>query len=135
MLFVQAFIVGGLLCAFFQLLTIVTRLDYSLILILSIAAGAILLPFGITSFLEQAGSAGMYATFMDAGAAFTGTLISAFLGGGWISFLIIFCIVVLQIPLGICAGIVYTKKHEAEFETEPVQQVAGQPDVSFDNEC
>lgn len=113
--FLQALIAGGCLCAFFQLIVSVTHWNPQYVLIGSISLGAILMPFGVTSALEAFGGAGVIATFMDAGAAFAGTLTNAFTGGGWVSFLTIFCIVVLQIPLGIFAGSRYAAKHPEEF--------------------
>lgn len=115
-LLVQAFIVGGCLCAFFQLIVSVTHWNPQHVLIGSISLGALLMPFGVMGLLESFGGAGAIATFMDAGAAFAGTLVAGFTQGNWVAFLIIFCVVVLQIPLGIFAGAMYARLHPDEFE-------------------
>lgn len=111
----QAFIVGGCLCAFFQFIVSATHWNPQHVLIGSIALGAILMPFGVMATLEAFGGAGAIATFMDAGAAFAGTLVAGFTSGNWMSFIIIFCVVVLQVPLGIFAGSMYAKRHPEEF--------------------
>ena len=115
---VQAFLVGGCLCALFQLIVTVTHWNPRYVLIGSISLGAILMPFGVMGILEAVGGAGAIATFMDAGAAFAGTLVAGFTAGNWMAFIIIFCVVVLQIPLGIFAGALYAKLHPQEFEGE-----------------
>ena len=112
----QAFLVGGCLCAFFQFIVSATHWNPQYVLIGSIALGAILMPFGVMAALEAFGGAGAIATFMDAGAAFAGTLVAGFTAGNWTAFAIIFCVVVLQIPLGILAGSMYAKRHPGEFE-------------------
>ena len=111
----QAFIVGGCLCAFFQFIVSATHWNPQHVLIGSIALGAILMPFGVMAVLEVFGGAGAIATFMDAGAAFAGTLVAGMTTGIWASFIIIFCVVVLQIPLGILAGTLYANRHPEEF--------------------
>lgn len=113
--FVLAFLVGGLLCAIFQLIVSVTHWNVQRVLIGSIVSGAVLMPFGVTAALENIGGAGVIATFFDAGAAFAGTLVAGWTSGSWMAFAIIFCIVVAQIPLGILAGVWYAKRHPAEF--------------------
>lgn len=116
--FIQAFIAGGCLCAFFQIIVSVTHWNPQHVLIGSISLGAILMPFGVMSALEAFGGAGVIATFMDAGAAFAGTLVAGITAGNWMSFAIIVCVVVLQIPLGIFAGSLYAKRHPEEFEQQ-----------------
>ena len=116
MAFVQAFIACGLLCALFQFIVSATHWNPQHVLIGSIASGAILMPFGVMTLLENFGGAGAIATFMDAGAAFAGTLVAGITGGNWMSFIIIVCVVVLQIPLGILAGTLYANSHPDEFE-------------------
>lgn len=116
MTFIFAFIGSGVLCAIFQFIVSATHWNPQPVLIGSIAIGAILMPFGVTDALEAFGGAGIIATFMDAGAAFAGTLCAGWQAGVWQPFIIIFCIVVLQIPLGILAGSLYAKKHPEEFQ-------------------
>ena len=111
----QAFIVGGCLCAFFQFIVSATHWNPQYVLIGSISLGAILMPFGIMGMLEAFGGAGAIATFMDAGAAFAGTLVAGFTAGHWMAFAMIICVVVLQIPLGIFAGTLYANRHPEEF--------------------
>ena len=113
--FLFAFIGCGVLCAIFQLIVSVSHWNPQHVLIGSIALGAILMPFGVTDALEAFGGAGVIATFFDAGAAFAGTLCAGFMAGNWVSFAIIFCVVVLQIPLGIFAGTLYARFHPEEF--------------------
>jgi len=114
--FVLAFVVGGCLCAFFQFIVSATHWNPQHVLIGSISLGAILMPFGVMGMLESIGGAGAIATFMDAGAAFAGTLVAGFTAGNWMAFGMIICVVVLQIPLGIFAGSLYAKRHPGEFE-------------------
>ncbi|MBQ2681722.1 MAG: hypothetical protein IJF97_07290 [Eggerthellaceae bacterium] len=114
--FVLALVVGGCLCAFFQFIVSATHWNPQHVLIGSISLGAILMPFGVMGTLESIGGAGAIATFMDAGAAFAGTLVAGFTAGNWMAFGMIICIVVLQIPLGIFAGSLYAKRHPEEFE-------------------
>ena len=116
MIFVQAFIACGLLCAFFQLIVSVTHWNPQYVLIGSISLGALLMPFGVTAALEAFGDAGAIATFMDAGAAFAGTIVAGITSVAWMPFIIIVCVVVLQIPLGILAGMAYAKLHPQEFD-------------------
>ena len=123
--FILAFIVSGLLCAVFQLIVSVTHWNVQHVLIGSIVSGAVLMPFGVTTVLENIGGAGAIATFFDAGAAFAGTLVAGWTSGSWMSFAIIFCVVVAQIPLGIIAGAWYARRHPAEF---PDARDAGRED-------
>jgi hypothetical protein len=109
-----AFITGGLLCACCQFFVSVFKLSPPPVLIGSIVIGALLTPIGVPALLEHFGQAGVYATFFDAGAAFTGTLLAGFTTAEWLPFIIIICVVVLQIPIGILTGMWYERLHPME---------------------
>lgn len=54
-MFINAFILGGILCALFQVFMIFTKLDPPRILILGFTLGALLSPYGMMDALSQWG--------------------------------------------------------------------------------
>ena len=80
MSFVYAFLVGGALCAFFQLILSLMKLGVAEMLILCIALGAALAPTGIIAWLETVGGAGMSIMVFDAGNMLLGAFMSLYQG-------------------------------------------------------
>lgn len=69
MSFVLAFLVGGLMCALFQVVMMITKLDPPEMLVIGFALGGVLVPTGVITWLEAVGGGGMSIMVLDAGGA------------------------------------------------------------------
>jgi MFS family permease len=109
--FLLAFLVGGALCALFQLFMMLTKLKPPVILIIGFSLGAILLPFGAIAVMEQYGGAGMAVMVMDAGAGMYSAL-AALLQGTWVPFATVVSIFLVLTLIGIAAGAISSSKEK-----------------------
>jgi hypothetical protein len=103
MTYINAFLLGGILCALFQIFMMFTKLDPPRILILGVAMGALLTPFGMMDALVQWGGAGLVIMVMGAGQALVGSTM-ALLTGNPIPMAIILSIFVFLTLVGLVAG-------------------------------
>lgn len=103
MSFVMAFIVGGLLCALFQVVMMLMKLHPPEMLIFGFALGAVLLPSGVIAWLEAVGGAGMSVMVIDAGAATFAGLMQLFHGdlATIVTLLLVFAALIV---IGVLAG-------------------------------
>ena len=103
MIYLQAFFVGGLLCAVFQFLWMTTKLSPLVLLKIGLIIAAVLSSFGITGKLMDFAQAGFFVMVVGAGdAAYSGTI--ALLNGDpspLIQFLVVIAILIL---LGFTGG-------------------------------
>jgi hypothetical protein len=104
--FALAFLIGGALCAVFQVFMMLTKLHPPQILTIGFALGGILLPFGAIATLEQFGGGGMAIMVMDAGAALCGSLVALFTAGQWFSLVMVLGILVSLTAIGIITGMI-----------------------------
>ncbi len=103
--FLLAFLIGGGLCAVFQLFMMLTKLKPPEILIIGFSIGAVLLPLGAIAVLEMYGGAGMAIMVMDAGAGVTGALVALF-QGNWIPIVTVLGVFLSLMIIGIVAGMI-----------------------------
>lgn len=108
MSFVFAFLIGGALCACFQLFMMLTKMKPPEILIIGFSLGAILVPFGAIAVLEQYGAAGMAIMVMDAGAG-TSNALAAFMQGNWVPIVTVLSIFISLTIIGLIAGAIKAK--------------------------
>jgi hypothetical protein len=111
MLYLSAFIVGGLLCALFEVFMIFTKLEPPKILILGLALGGFLVPAGMNIVLATLGGVGGDIMVSGAGSAVTASTL-ALLSGNPIPFLIVVGVFVALTVLGVAFGLLssLTKK-------------------------
>lgn len=102
--FVWAFVIGGAIGAFFQLLFMLSKLPVPRFLVLSFSLGALLVPTGIMKALVQLSGAGTMVHIFDCGEAVVSTF-SALLGGNIIPFLSIIALFAIVYLVGICFGL------------------------------
>jgi hypothetical protein len=102
-MYISAFLLGGILCALFQAFMMFTKLDPPRILILGLALGALLTPYGMMDTLGKWGGAGLVIMVMGAGNAVAGTTM-ALLGGNPVPILLVLSIFVVLTLLGLTAG-------------------------------
>lgn len=103
MMYITAFILGGIICALFEIFAKFTKLDPPHVLVLGIVLGALLTPFGMMAALGHWGGAGLSIMVIGAGNALVGTTM-ALLGGTPGPILIILALFVALTLIGIAAG-------------------------------
>ncbi|MEG1561489.1 MAG: SpoVA/SpoVAEb family sporulation membrane protein [Raoultibacter sp.] len=101
--FIGAFLVGGIICAIFQALMMVTKLDPPKLLIMGFSLGALLTVFGVTPVLMQWGGAGLMIMVIDAGEAVVGATMAA-CSGNFVVPIIVLGIFAAVTLLGVIAG-------------------------------
>jgi hypothetical protein len=107
--FVLAFLIGGALCAIFQVFAMLTKLHPPQVLIIGFSLGGLLVPFGAIAFLEHFGGGGVAITVLDAGAALCGTLIGLFTQGQWLPVAIVLGIFIALTAIGVITGMIADK--------------------------
>lgn len=110
MIFLNAFILGGLLCALFQLVMVLTKLKPPALLIAGLFIGALITPFGISQMLGSWGGAGFLIMVVGAGEAILNSFLALFAGNPT-PLLIVLGIFCALIVIGIIAGMIYTSLH------------------------
>jgi len=105
MMYINAFLLGGILCALFQIFMMFTKLDPPRILVLGIALGALLTPYGMMDALGSWGGAGLALMCIGAGNAIGGSFM-AFLGGNPVPIAIILGLLMILTSIGIVSGAV-----------------------------
>ena len=82
MAFVLAFLVGGLLAAVFQVISMITRIETPKLLIIAFAIGAVLSALGVCDVLGAVGGGGFMITLIGAAQAIYNSVMALF-GGAW----------------------------------------------------
>lgn len=106
MVFVMAFVVGGILAAIFQVAAQASKAAPPVLLTVGFALGGCLLPFGGISWLEGVGGGGMTAMVIDAGGALSGSLLTLMTSGNAVSLVMVLCIFVALVLIGALTGAV-----------------------------
>lgn len=105
--FVTAFVLGGALCAFFQLLMMLTKARPPELLIFGLLLGAIITVFGLSDILLAWGGAGFSIMVIGAAQAIFGSFQALFLGK-FAPIITVLCIFAALTVLGILAGTIRT---------------------------
>jgi hypothetical protein len=103
MIFLNAFILGGLVCVFFQLLLMIPTMNPPKVLIVGFALGALITPLGLAGKMLAWGDAGLTVMVPGAGNAVEGTT-EVLLGGNPVPFLIVMGIFVCLTIAGVVGG-------------------------------
>ena len=106
-MFISAFLLGGILCALFEIFAMFTKLAPPKVLILGFTLGALLTPYGMTAALAGWGGAGLAVMVMNAGNAVTGATL-ALLGGDPMPFIITLGIFAALTIIGVVSGYIRT---------------------------
>jgi hypothetical protein len=102
-MYITAFLLGGIMCALFEIFGMFTKLDPPRVLILGIGLGGLLMPYGMLAQLGQWGGAGLTVMCLTAGNAVCATTM-ALLGGNPVPILIIIALFAVLTLIGITAG-------------------------------
>ncbi len=103
MIYLQAFFVGGFLCALFQFLWMATKLSPTTLLKIGFILAAVLASFGITGKLMDFAQAGFFVMVVGAGdAAYSGTV--ALLNGDPSPLIQFLAVIAILILLGFIGG-------------------------------
>jgi stage V sporulation protein AE len=104
-MFLNAFLLGGAICMFFQLLIMITRIDPPRILIFGFVLGAILTATGLVPALSGFGGMGIDAMVLGAGSAVEATAEGLLNGVPAPFFLIVGTLAGLAV-IGLCGGLI-----------------------------
>ena len=113
MAFLMAFLVGGILCALFQVALMVTKLDVPKLLIIGLALGGIGTAVGFCDWLAGVGGAGFSVMVVGAAQAIFNALMALF-GGVWLPICVVIAICAALTVFGLAAGAVYRAMHKAD---------------------
>ncbi|HIW75021.1 MULTISPECIES: SpoVA/SpoVAEb family sporulation membrane protein [Gordonibacter] len=125
--FIMAFLVGGALCLLFQLILDVTKAPVPYILLVGLAVGGILTPFGIMDVLANWGGAGFTIMVVGAGQAMCATTQAALAGNPWplLSVIGVFLVLtVVGLVCGSCHRALHPSKASANAAETGTQQAA-----------
>ncbi len=111
MMFLQAFLVGGLLCAVFQVALMYTDLGVPKLLIIGLAVGGICTAFGLCDIVAAFGGAGFSVMVVGAAQAIFNSIIALF-GGVWIPICVVISIFAVLTLFGLFAGFAYRAIHK-----------------------
>lgn len=103
MAFVLAFLVGGLLAAVFQIISMVSHVEVPKLLIMAFAIGAVLSALGVCDVLGAIGGGGFMITLIGAAQAIYNSVMALF-EGAWTPLCILVSIFAALTVLGIVAG-------------------------------
>lgn len=109
--FVTAFILGGVLCAVFQVILMFTPLDPPKILIGGLLVGGIATAFGLADVLAAWGGAGFSVMVVGAAQAMFGS-VQAILAGNFIPLCVLLGVFAALTILGSLAGWIYAATHK-----------------------
>ena len=115
--FLMAFLVGGVLCLLFQIVLCVTKASIPNILLVGLALGGILTPFGVTAQLAEWGGAGFSIMTVGAGQAVCETMQAALAGNPWPLLSVLGVFVVFAV-VGIASGAVNRALRKGEPESQ-----------------
>ncbi|MDR2768090.1 MAG: SpoVA/SpoVAEb family sporulation membrane protein [Treponema sp.] len=103
-MYLNAFLLGGLICLFFQVLASVIKLDPPRLLIFGFVLGAILTPVGISGALAGFGGMGIDSMVLGAGAAVESTAEALISGAAILPFFLVIGVFVALSIIGIIGG-------------------------------
>lgn len=112
MMLVQAFLVGGLLCAIFQTALMFTKIGIPKLLIIGLALGGLGSAFGLCDMLSAFGGAGFSVMVVGAAQAIFNAIMALF-GGAWLPICIVSAIFAVLTVFGLIAGAVCRVLHAA----------------------
>lgn len=115
MIYLNAFLLGGIICLLFQIPLMFTKLGVFKILGSGFVLGAILTAFGIVPELVKWGGGGIAVMIIDAGELVynIGALAAKGIWPASLMVLMIFiCVVLVVLLLGILAALLYLKTHK-----------------------
>ena len=113
MIFLKAFLLGGVLCAVFQIFWSLTKAAPSTLLKIGFCISALLTPIGITGGLIAFGQCGFFVMVAGAGeAAFSGTLTA--LSGNGVPLLQLLGVFLSIIVIGTVCALLYAKKRRGK---------------------
>ncbi|SHN58482.1 SpoVA/SpoVAEb family sporulation membrane protein [Desulfitobacterium chlororespirans] len=127
MIFLNAFILGGIMCLIFQIPLMYTKLGVFKLLGIAFILGAILTPFGVIDQLMQYASGGLNVMILAAGnvAYSIGSLAVAGIWPASLSVLVTLLGIVLFVFLcGVLGALAYLKMHK-----QPIMEAAKESDV------
>ncbi|MCI8468883.1 MAG: hypothetical protein HFJ75_05280 [Eggerthellaceae bacterium] len=110
MMFVQAFLVGGVLCALFQIALMTTKLGVPKLLICGLALGGIGTAVGFCDWLSAVGGAGFSVMVVGAAQAIFNSLTALF-AGVWLPACVVVAIFAVLTVFGLAAGAAYRALH------------------------
>ncbi|MCI9129871.1 MAG: SpoVA/SpoVAEb family sporulation membrane protein [Eggerthellaceae bacterium] len=116
MMYLQAFLVGGLLCAIFQIALMYTKLGVPKLLIIGLALGGLATAFGLCDYLAEYGGAGFTVMVVGAAQAIFNSLMALFAGTPLPICIVIAIFAVLTL-FGLFAGIIYRAMHKSSAST------------------
>lgn len=116
MMFLQAFLIGGLLCAVFQVALMFTKLGVPKLLIIGLALGGLCTPLGLCDVLANAGGAGFSVMVVGAAQAIFNS-ITALFHGVWLPVVVVVAIFAALTVFGLLAGAAYGALHQSELST------------------
>ena len=111
MVFLQAFLFGGALCALFQAVFMVTKLSVPKLLVIGLVAGGICAALGWCDAFVSAGGAGFSVMLVSAAQAIYEAWIALF-SGAWVPMTVVFLIFAAVTGMAILAG--FVRKHIVE---------------------
>lgn len=114
MVFVLAFVMGGVLAAIFQIAAMASHATPPTLLKIGFAVGGCLIPFGGITWLEGVGGGGTTAMVLDAGGALSGTLMTLLTTGQIVPMILVVCIFVALVLIGCLTGAVSKYQPPAE---------------------
>lgn len=109
--FVMAFVVGGMLCAVFQIALMFTKLGVPKLLIIGLALGGVGTALGACDWLAAVGGAGFSVMVVGAAQAIFNAFTAVF-GGVWLPIGIVISIFACLTVFGLVAGAVYRVLHK-----------------------
>ena len=118
MMFLNAFILGGILCLLGQLMLMYTKVTPPTLLGICLALGGILTPFGVMTALSNWAGGGMLVMIFGAGQAIAGSA-GACVSGNWAPAIMIVLLFAILVVLGIISGLIHARMHEGVKSAAP----------------
>ena len=112
MMYLMAFLVGGVLCALFQIALMTTKLGAPKLLICGLAFGGLGAAVGFCDWLAGVGGAGISVMVVGAAQAIFNSLMALF-SGAWLPICIVVAIFAALTVFGLAAGVIssLTQRH------------------------
>lgn len=104
MVFVMAFLVGGLLCVLFEVVSQATKVAPPILLALGIVLGALCGALGVADLLTDVAGAGYSVMVIGFGTAVFGAAIQA-IAGDWLAAGVLVAVVIALTLIGLACGI------------------------------
>ena len=118
MMYLLAFLVGGALCAVFQVALMTTKLGVPKLLIIGLALGGLGTAFGVCDWLAGVGGAGFSVMVVGAAQAIFNSFTALF-SGVWLPICVVIAIFAVLTVFGLLAGCIYRAMHKGEAAKQP----------------